>query len=87
MIQSTLNNSENWQRTINSIESFSNTIDFKISENEYQTFKKHWVLLALSGKRFGQAFCEHFKLPSTSVLYQFKDQTIAERWIQQNFIE
>lgn len=86
-MQSMLNNTENWQQTIDEIKNFSNTINFKISDLEYQIFKKHWVMLAISGKRFGQAFCEYFKLPNTSVLYQFKDQAIAERWIQQNFIK
>ena len=59
--------------------------DFKISREEYEQFKREYVVYALADKRFGQAFCEKFNLSGT--LYFFKDQKISDRWIKDNYLE
>ena len=58
---------------------------FSISGEEYEQFKRWYVMYALADKRFGQAFCEHYGM--RGVLYHFKDRKIAERWIEDNYLE
>lgn len=58
--------------------------NFKISKDEYEQFKREYIIYALADKRFGQAFCERFDL--SGILYFFKDQNISERWITDNYL-
>lgn len=53
---------------------------------DYQEFQKHYVVYALKGYRYGQAFCEYFNIPQGTPLYFFKDNNIAERWINDNYL-
>lgn len=59
--------------------------EFRISRDEYEQFKRWYVMYALADKRFGQAFCEHYEI--RSLLFHLKDRKIAERWIQDNYLE
>jgi len=59
--------------------------DFIISTQEYELFKREYVMYALADKRFGQAFCEKYNLFGT--LYYFKDTNISDRWIKDNYIK
>jgi hypothetical protein len=57
-----------------------------ITQEQYNEFKEfHWTVYILQDKRYGQAFCEHFDIPSITTLYYFKDKNIAERWIRDNY--
>lgn len=58
---------------------------FRISHDEYAQFKRWYVMYALADKRFGQAFCEHYEI--RSLLYHLKDRKMAERWIEDNYLE
>lgn len=58
---------------------------FSITHEEFEQFKRWYVMYALADKRFGQAFCEHYGM--RGVLYHFKDRKIAERWIEDNYLE
>lgn len=57
-----------------------------VNLEQYQEFQKCWIFTALEGKRFGQAFCEHFNIPMGTPLYFFKDNNISERWIKDNYL-
>lgn len=59
----------------------------QVSKIKYEDFKKHWVFYALNGKRYGQAFCEHFEIPRGTPLYYFRDNKLCEKWIEDNYIE
>lgn len=57
-----------------------------ISLEEYNRFKHYYLMDALKGKRYGQAFCERFNISNASPLYHFKSQELSERWIEENFL-
>jgi hypothetical protein len=57
-----------------------------ITEQQYAEFKRQWVLDALRGYRYGQAFCLYFKLDANIPIYWFKDNKIAEDWIKHNYL-
>ena len=59
--------------------------DFHVTREQYEEFKRHYVMYALADKRFGQAFCEHFN--TRGILYHFADKEICERWIEDNYLE
>ncbi len=56
-----------------------------IAVEQFEEFERHWVLYILQDKRYGQAFCEHFKLNIHTPLYHFKDENICRRWIRDNY--
>jgi hypothetical protein len=56
----------------------------KISKEELETFDKEYIMYALAGKTYGQAFCEKFDI--RGVIYFMKDKKIIERWIRDNYI-
>ena len=58
---------------------------FKITAEEFQEFERCRTIYILEGKRYGQAFCEHFGLSKLSTLYYFKDENICKRWIRDNY--
>ena len=58
----------------------------QVTKTQYEQFKKEWIFLALSGMRYGQAFCEHFGLDKANPLYYFRDNKISESWINDNYI-
>ena len=59
-----------------------------VSDKDYEEFKnKEWLFLSIKGLRFGQAFCEHFKLNVHTPLYYFKDFKICDKWIRSNCIK
>jgi hypothetical protein len=59
--------------------------DFRVSMQDYELFLRDFTMYAVAGKRFGQAFCEHFGI--MSMLYHLQDQKISERWIRDNYLE
>lgn len=59
--------------------------EFRLSRDEYEQFKRWYVMYALADKRFGQAFCEHYEI--RSLLFHLKDRKMAERWIEDNYLE
>lgn len=59
--------------------------NIKITQLEYESFQREYVMYALADKRYGQAFCERFNFRST--LYYFKDKNIADRWIRDNYLQ
>lgn len=58
----------------------------KVTKEEYDFFKNQWLFDAVCGKRYGQAFCDFFKIDRGTPLYYFKDNKLSERWIQDNYI-
>lgn len=58
--------------------------EFKVTREQYEEFRKQYVVYALADKRYGQAFCEHFNF--RSILYYFKDREICESWIKSNHL-
>lgn len=59
----------------------------KISQSEYDQFEYVCCIYILKGLRYGEAFCEHFKLGNATPLYHFNDQQISRRWIADNYLE
>jgi hypothetical protein len=57
-----------------------------ITQEQYEEFQYYWILDALKGWRYGQAFCERFGISNASPLYHFKGQDTAERWIRDNYL-
>jgi hypothetical protein len=57
-----------------------------ITPEQYEEFQYYWILDALKGWRYGQAFCERFGITNASPLYHFKTQETAERWIRDNYL-
>lgn len=57
-----------------------------VSKEEYSLFKKKWLFDAIGGKRYGEAFCEYFSIGKSSPLYFFRDNSISERWIEDNYL-
>jgi len=65
-------------------------VDLRISREEYEEFKREYIIDVLAGKRYGQAFCERFissELQRASNLYYFKDIEVCERWIEENYLD
>ena len=63
--------------------------DFKyntISPEQFAEFERAWIIYVLQEKRYGQAFCEHFNLGNATPLYNFKSESIALRWIKDNYM-
>lgn len=58
-----------------------------ITEAEYTEFQRYWLMYYIAGKRYGEAFCEHFKIGTATPLNHFKDETISRRWISDNYLE
>jgi len=58
----------------------------RVTLQQYEEFKRHWLVYALEEKRYGQAFCEHFGYDIMAPLYWFKDNKISEEWILDNYI-
>ena len=57
-----------------------------ITQEQYEQFQYYYVMDALKGWRYGQAFCERFGISNASPLYHFKSRDISERWIQDNYL-
>ena len=57
-----------------------------ITLEEYERFQYYYVMDALKGWRYGQAFCERFGISNASPLYYFRDRDICERWIRDNYL-
>ena len=57
-----------------------------ITPEQYSDFKKQWLFDAISGKRYGQAFCDYFGISNATPLYHFRDTAICERWIEDNYL-
>ena len=76
---------------MNSFESMVNTVMAKsqvyVTQEQYISFQNQWIFDAIGGKRYGQAFCEFFGVPRGTPLYYFRDNKIAERWIQDNYLK
>lgn len=58
-----------------------------VTTQQYQEFEDQWVFYRLGDYRYGQAFCEHFDLDSSTPLYKFRDTEIAKRWIADNYLD
>jgi hypothetical protein len=57
-----------------------------ITPEQYSDFQKQWLFDSLAGRRYGQAFCDYFGIPNTTMLYHFRDIEICERWIRDNYL-
>ena len=57
-----------------------------ITQAQYEQFQYYWIIDALKGWRYGQAFCERFGISNASPLYHFRGQEISERWIRDNYL-
>jgi hypothetical protein len=57
-----------------------------ITQEQYEQFQYYYVMDALKGWRYGQAFCERFGISNASPLYHFKGRDISERWIRDNYL-
>lgn len=57
-----------------------------ITQEQYEQFQYYYVMDALKGWRYGQAFCERFGISNASPLYHFKGRDISERWIRNNYL-
>ena len=73
---------------------FANLVDIltqpkynSITSEQYAEFDKAWVLYILKEYRYGQAFCEHFNLGNATPLYHLKDEQIAKRWVEDNYLQ
>lgn len=53
----------------------------------YADFERYWLMYYIAGKRYGQAFCEHFKVGQATPLYHFRDDDISKRWINDNYLK
>lgn len=88
-------NPQSQQSQSNSISAIADSImsgkvDLRISREEYEAFKREYIIDALAGKRYGQAFCERFIGPEfqrASTLYYFNDMKVCERWIEDNYLD
>lgn len=58
-----------------------------VTEEQYNEWKKHYVIDALKGYRLGQSFCEYFYISNASPLYHFKSNSFCEQWIFDNYIK
>ena len=58
-----------------------------ITTTEFEQFEQYWLMYYIAGKRYGQAFCEHFKVGNATPLYHFRDDGISKRWINDNYLE
>lgn len=64
--------------------------DIRITRSEYEAFRREFIIDALAGKRYGQAFCERFidpTLRTASTLYYFSNRELCERWIEDNYLK
>ena len=57
-----------------------------VTQEQYLDFKHYYIIDALKGKRYGQAFCDRFNIPNGSPLYYFNSQEICDRWIHDNYL-
>jgi len=57
-----------------------------ITQEQYEEFQYYWILDALKGWRYGQAFCERFHISNASPLYHFKTHEVADHWIRTNYL-
>lgn len=57
-----------------------------ITQEQYEQFEYYYIMDALKGWRYGQAFCERFGISNASPLYHFKGRDISERWIRDNYL-
>lgn len=58
-----------------------------ISQDEYDIFKKQWIVDALKGMRYGESFCKFFDLSNSTPLYFFKETSLSERWIKDFYLK
>lgn len=58
----------------------------EVSKEQYERFKKQWIFDAISGLRYGQAFCKYFGIANSTPLYFFKDNSVSERWIKDHYL-
>lgn len=59
----------------------------KVSLPDWESFKRQMIFEILADRRLGQAFCDRFGIGNSSPLYYFKDDTVSERWITDNYLE
>jgi hypothetical protein len=77
---------------MNSIESMTAHLttmngSIRITKNQYDEWKKFWILDALKDYRLGQSFCKYFGISIASPLYHFRDNNISDKWIHDNYLE
>ncbi len=58
-----------------------------ISLEQLEEFNHVFLIYALLDKRYGQAFCEHFELGNSTILYYLTDRRIVDRWIEDNYLK
>lgn len=58
-----------------------------ITADELEQFERAWIIYILKEYRYGQAFCEHFRIGNATPLYHFKDEAISRRWVIDNYLE
>ena len=58
--------------------------DAKITTSDYKKWKTHFTFDALKGKKYGESFCEYFKIRDYRIL--FASYSDADRLIQKNWV-
>ena len=61
-------------------------VSLNVTKEQLEEFDHQFILNALADKRYGQAFCEYFKITKVSPLYHFTDYELARRWIINNHL-
>jgi len=74
-----------FHHTVNYLANVDN-VHVNVTQDELDEFDRQFILQALADKRYGQAFCEHFKLSREIPLFYFTDYELARRWIEQNYL-
>lgn len=57
-----------------------------VTAQEYQEFLRHSIFDTLAGLRLGQSFCVRHGISNASPLYHFKDDSVSDRWIRDNYV-
>lgn len=57
-----------------------------ITAEQFAEFERALVIYLLRGDRFGQAFCEHFEIGSSTPLFYFRSESTCREWIKNNWL-
>ena len=58
----------------------------KISIQEYEDWKKSYIMEGLQGKRFGQSFCNHFQV-NDYILFYLRGADRCDKHIKKYYIK
>lgn len=77
---------------MNSFDSLVNTLSgnfhrITVTKEQYEQWKRHYVVDVIKGVRLGQSFCEFHGIGNASPLYHFKSNNFCEQWIHDYYLE